>query len=64
MYGVPKIYTLFFNLKERLSITGNTAHDTYKSAPNTRKKWPRYKKKKYRKIITGHGEKMILKSVQ
>jgi hypothetical protein len=33
------------------------AHDTYKSAPNIRKKWPRYRKK-YKKIITGHGKKI------
>jgi hypothetical protein len=43
------------------SKTRNTEHDTCKSAPNIRKKWPRYRKKIYKKIITGHGEKKMLK---
>jgi hypothetical protein len=54
----------FLSQHTEYSKTGNAAHDMYKSAPNIRKKWPRYKKKKFRKIITGHGEKKILRSVQ
>jgi hypothetical protein len=42
------------------SKTRNAARDTHKSAPNIRKKWQRCGKK-YKKIITGHGEKKILK---
>jgi hypothetical protein len=42
------------------SKTRNAALDTYKSAPSIRKQWPHYWEK-YKEIITGHGEKKILK---
>jgi hypothetical protein len=59
--GLPtQVMTCLRNVlhEDKNSKTRNTAHDTCKSAPNIRKKWPRYRKK-YKKIKTGHGEKKI-----
>jgi hypothetical protein len=42
------------------SKTRNAAHDTYNSAPNIRIKMAALREK-YKRIITGHGEKKILK---